>query len=54
MCSRVRSLVELPPAIGAHAAVARKQLAVGQARQQLMRVDARNALGADDAVDVND
>jgi hypothetical protein len=53
MCSRVRSLVVDPAAVGAQVAVAGKQLAVGEAGLERMRVDARNAFGADDAVDVD-
>ena len=46
--------VEQPAAIGADVAVARKQLAVGEARLQLEGIDVRHALGADDAVDPDD
>lgn len=43
--------VETPTAVGAHIAVAGKELAVGQAGLELERVDAGHPLGADDAVD---
>lgn len=43
--------VEMPAAICTHIAVARKQLAVGQAGLEVERIDAGHALGANDAVD---
>lgn len=54
MLARQVAFVELAPAVRTDAAVARKQLAVCEARQQLMRVDIGHALGANDGVDVND
>ena len=47
-------LVKVIAAVGAEVAVARKQLAVGQAWLQVEGVDAGHALGADDAVDRDD
>lgn len=47
-------LVEMVAAVGADVAVAHEQLAVGQPRFQVEGVDIGHALGADDAVDVDD
>ena len=46
--------VEMLAAVGAHVAVAGKQLAVGERGAQVKRVDAGHALGADDGVDGDD
>jgi hypothetical protein len=45
--------VEMPTAVGADIAVPREQLAVGEPRTLREGIDARHALGADDAVDRN-
>ncbi|MDT4870624.1 hypothetical protein FQZ97_1057090 [compost metagenome] len=47
-------LDEMFTTVGAHIAITRKQLAVGQRGPQVERVDARHALGADDRVHVDD
>ena len=52
--TRQIALVEMAAAVSADIAVANKELAVGQARAQIERVDVGHATGADDAVDVND
>jgi hypothetical protein len=55
MCSRVSSVfVKQIAAVGADVAVAREQLAVGQAGTQVEGVDVGHAAGADDAVDRDD
>jgi hypothetical protein len=46
--------VEVPAAVAAQAAIARKQFAVGERGSQVKGVDAWNALGADDGVDGDD
>ena len=46
-------LMKMAPAIGAHIAVTREQLAIGQARTQIKGVDVGHATGADDAVDAD-
>ncbi|MNG16618.1 hypothetical protein D3C84_1005490 [compost metagenome] len=51
MLAREFVFVEMAAAVGADVAVAREQLAVGQARTLREGIDARHALGADDAVD---
>ena len=47
-------LNEVVAAVGAHIAVTKEKLAVGQAGLELKRVDFGHALGADDAVDRDD
>ena len=52
--ARQIALVKVVAAVRAHVAVAREKLAVGEARAQIKRVDARHTARADDAVDGDD
>ena len=54
MLARQFFLVRILTAVSADVAVAREQLAVGQAWLEVEGVDVRNALGADDAADSDD
>ena len=49
--ARQVGLMKMPAAVGADIAIAGKELAVGQARTQIKRVDIGHAPGADDAID---